>query len=117
MADRRDAIERRIAVLVADAEGPPQSLGVADLEHVLLARLAAARRIGPRGESITVLLDEPFERIHGERKSGILDAVERLSGSVQIVYLSNDVDVLVWARRRGAGGAVTLLEPSPEAAV
>jgi hypothetical protein len=117
MTDRRDAIERRIAVLVADAEGPPQSLGIADLEHVLLARLAAARRIGPRGESVTVLLDEPFERIHGERKSGILDAVERLSASVQIVYLSNDVDVLVWARRRGAGGAVTLLEPSPEPAI
>jgi len=117
MTDRRDAIERRIAVLVADAEGPPQSLGIADLEHVLLARLAAARRIGARGESVTVLLDEPFERIHGERKSGILDAVERLSASVQIVYLSNDVDVLVWARRRGAGGAVTLLEPSPEPAV
>ena len=90
------------------------ALDVDAVQQVLLGRLAAARRVGPYGESVTVVFDEPFERIHGERKWSILDALEKLSASVQLVYLTDDVDVLVWARRRASRGSVSLLEPASE---
>jgi hypothetical protein len=113
LADRREALERRLAAL--------GSAGLADVapdadavQQVLLGRLAAARRVGPYGESISVVFDEPFECIHGERKWAILDAIEKLSASVQLVYLTDDVDVLVWARRRASRGSVSLLEPASE---
>ncbi len=113
MADRREALERRMSVL-ASSVLDDLTLDVAELQQVLLGRLAAARRVGPYGESVTVVFDEPFERIHGDRKWSILDALEKLSASVQLVYLTDDVDVLVWARGRGAKGAVSLLEVSAD---
>jgi len=115
LTDRREALERRVAVLISGDADLSAPLETADLEQVLLGRLAAARRVGPHGESVTMILDEPFERIRGERKNNMLDAVERLSSSVQVIYLTDDVDVLVWARRRGPGGALSLLEPAREA--
>jgi hypothetical protein len=63
-----------------------------------------------------VVLDEPFGAVHGDRKWAILDAVERLSASTQLIYLTDDVDVLVWARRRSIAGTVSLLEPTSEPA-
>jgi hypothetical protein len=70
--------------------------------------------VGPAGENVTVVFDEPFERIHGDRKWTLLDVLEKLSASVQLVYLTDDVDVLVWARRRSSRGTVSLLEPAHE---
>ena len=113
LADRREALERRLSVLGSGALADT-ALDLAELQQVLLGRLAAARRVGPYGESITVVFDEPFERIHGERKWGILDVLEKLSASVQLVYLTDDVDVLVWARRRATRGSVSLLEPTSD---
>ena len=113
LTDRREALERRVAFLSGEHD-LPATVPSADLEALLLGRLAAARRVGPHGEAVTVTLNEPFEYVKGDRKWAVLDAVERLSSSVQIVYLTDDVDVLVWARRRAPAGAVSLLEPTPE---
>jgi hypothetical protein len=114
LTDRRDAIQRRVAVLAGTA-GPAGGPGGADLEDVLLGRLAATRRVGPSAESLPVVLDDPFETVRGDRKWAVLDAVERLAASTQLIYLTNDVDVLVWARRRSSSDGISLLEPSPEA--
>jgi hypothetical protein len=83
---------------------------------MLLGRLASARRVGPSGESVSVVFDEPFERVHGDRKWALLDSLEKLSASVQLVYLTDDVDVLLWARGRTSRGTVSLLEPARDAA-
>jgi len=115
LTDRREAVERRVAVLTSEG-GASGAVDPADVQQRLLARLAAARRVGPSGRTVPVVLDEPFERIRGDRKWRILDAVDRLAASVQIIYLTDDVDVLVWARARRPAGTVTLLEPSPEPA-
>ena len=115
MADRREALERRVTVLT-DGAFDAELLDVAEVQQVLLGRLASARRVGPAGESVTVVFDEPFERIHGDRKWALLDALEKLSASVQLVYLTDDVDVLVWARRRSSRGTVSLLEPARDVA-
>ena len=113
LTDRREALERRVAVL-ASRSGAPGPTDTTEIEDVLLARLAAARRVGPRSESMTVVLDDPFETIKGDRKVALLDTVERLSAAVQLVYLTDDVDVLVWARRRKPDGAISLLEPTAD---
>jgi hypothetical protein len=113
LTDRREALERRVAVL-AGRSGAATPTSTTDVEDVLLARLAAARRVGPHAESVTVVLDDPFEGISGDRKWALLDTVERLSGAVQLVYLSNDVDVLVWARQRQPDGAISLMEPTAQ---
>ncbi len=63
-----------------------------------------------------LVLNDPFEQVHGDRKWAILETVERLAGSLQLTYLTDDVDTIVWGRRRAAAGAVSLLEPVTEAA-
>jgi hypothetical protein len=117
LTDRREALERRVAVLDGRGHerGQADSIDAVDLEQVLLARMATARRVGPAGETVPLILNEPFEHIHGDRKWAILEALERLSGSVQLAYLTDDVDTIVWARRRAAAGFISLLEPVAEA--
>lgn len=114
LADRRHAVERRVNVLEAaqgDNQPASSSADTAEVERYLLARLAAVRGAGGGREALPLILDEPFQRIRGERKWEILDLVERLSGSAQLVYLSNDPDVQLWARRRAASNSLMLLEP------
>jgi hypothetical protein len=116
VADRREALARRVEVLTNGALEEAQ-LDLADAQQVLLGRLASARRVGPSGESVPVVFDEPFERIHGDHKWALLDSLEKLSASVQLVYLTDDVDALVWARGRASRGTLTLLEPARDADV
>ena len=63
-----------------------------------------------------MLLDEPFLRLRGESKWAMLDLVERLAEKTQMIYLTDDVDVVVWARRRSALGVLALLEPVADVA-
>lgn len=117
LVDRRNALERRVRVLEAesgDSAGPVVEAG--DLEPQLLARLAGARRPGTADETLFLVLDEPFAKVRGEGKWAALDMVERLGSQVQMLYLSDDPDVVAWARRRVAVGAVTLMEPVAEPA-
>lgn len=113
LADRRSAVERRVNVLeAASGDGSAAVLAdVADVERYLLARITSARSVGGGSECLPVILDEPFARIRGERKWEILDLVERLAEKTQIVYLSDDGDVQLWARRRAGTGSLLLLEP------
>ena len=41
--------------------------------------------------------------------SAILDMLERVSEKRQLIYLTNDPDVMTWARRRAASGTIGLL--------
>jgi len=115
LSERRDRLAARIYAM-AEGTFDPSSIDVGEVQQIMLGRLAAARRVGPAGESVTVVLDEPFHRIHGDRKWALLDALEKLSASVQLVYLTDDVDVLVWARGRSRRGTMSLLEPARDAA-
>ncbi len=116
IADRREALARRVEV-VANGALDDALHDLTEVQQVLLGRLASARRVGPSGESVPVVFDEPFERIHGDNKWALLDSLEKLSASVQLVYLTDDVDVLVWARGRAPRGALSLLEPARDADV
>jgi hypothetical protein len=118
LADRRSAVERRVAVLessLGDTTAKPL-VEPPDIEQLLLARVIAARNAGPSGEVLPVLLDEPFLRLRGDSKWAMLDLVERLAEKTQMIYLTDDVDVVVWARRRSASGSLALLEPVTDVA-
>jgi uncharacterized protein YhaN len=117
LADRRAAVERRVSVLETQAridhfiDGDGSTL--ADIEKYLLARISAVRSTGNGKESLPLILDEPFVNIRGGDKWELLDLVERLSKSAQVVYFSNDPDVQMWARRRAGTDSLLLLEPAP----
>jgi hypothetical protein len=115
LMDRKAAVDRRVHVLEAslDGEGGGNGIDVEDLRRQLIARLTDARK-GGTGESLPVLLNEPLIRVRGEAKWELLDLIERVADKTQVVYLTDDHDVVVWARRRAGGSSLALLEPVNE---
>ena len=61
-----------------------------------------------------MILDEALVRVRGEHKWELLDLIDRVADKTQIVYLTDDYDVVVWARRRAGGSSLALLEPVTE---
>ena len=113
VADRHAAMERRVAALVqANGAGDAESLAdLAELHQLVLAHLTTAAHVGPRGEPVPVLLDEPFVRVPAERKWELMDLLCRLGEKTQLLYVTDDPFVGAWARRRADAGAILLLEP------
>ena len=116
VADRRSALERRVAVLEAglDSTGAITRVTAREIEPQLQARLAAARRPGSHDETIPLFVDEALSRLRAEVKWAILDMIERCANQVQMIYLTDDPDVVTWARRRVGVDALSLLEPTAE---
>jgi len=115
LVDRKSAVERRVHVLEASSDGDGGSadggLDIDDVRRQLLARLTEARK-GP--EPLPVLVDDALVRVRGDSKWDLLDLLDRVADKTQIVYLTDDHDVVLWARRRAGGGSLMLLEPVNE---
>jgi hypothetical protein len=116
VSDRKSALERRVAVLEAglDESGAITRVTAREIEPQLQARLAAARRPGSHDETIPLLVDEALMRLRSEVKWALLDMIERCSNQVQMIYLTDDPEVVQWARRRVGVDALSLLEPTAE---
>ncbi len=117
IADRHAALERRVAIL-EDHHGDigvPTPTKIAELERFLQDRLAALRHCGVEGESLPLVLDECFLHLRADAKWSMLDLVDRLSAHAQVIYLSDDVEVATWARRRATTGSISFLDPLREA--
>jgi len=117
LADRKAAVERRVHVLESSLEGGggggEPGIDAEDVRGQLIARLTDARKAAG-DEALPVVLDETLVRVRGEHKWELLDLIERVADKTQIVYLTDDYDVVVWARRRAGGSALALLEPVSE---
>ena len=117
LSDRRNAMERRVAVLESTlgitSSGATRATA-AEVEPTLQARLASVRRAGAHDETLPLIMDEAFGRLGSEAKWTLLDMVDRVAAQVQIVYLTDDPDVITWARRRVGAGTLSLLEPVAE---
>jgi hypothetical protein len=116
LMDRKAAVERRVNVLEASVDGELSVGGGIDAEDVrrqLIARLTDARK-GAGDEPLPVVFDEALVRVRGEQKWELLDLLDRVADKTQIVYLTDDHDVVLWARRRAGGGSLMLLEPVNE---
>jgi tetratricopeptide (TPR) repeat protein len=116
ITDRHSAVERRVAVLEAGLEGAGVTGRVTtrEVEPQLQARLAAVRRPGSHDETIPLLVDEALLRLDSEVKWSMLDMLERCAAQVQMVYLTDDPEVITWARRRVGADALSLLESSAD---
>lgn len=113
LADRRAALERRVAILEEQyGEGTaPTKARLAEIERELQHRLARLRHCGTANAPLPQIMDECFVHLRPDVKWAMLDLVDRLSGSAQIVYMTDDPDVTVWARRRANAGSVAFLDP------
>lgn len=104
---RRCSDDRRGA---SAAEHAADSLG--EVTAVLLARLARLRQIGPGGESFPAIVDDAVRDLPSDAKPALLDRLLQASTRQQVILLTDDADVVTWARGAVATGRVSLLEPS-----
>ena len=75
----------------------------------LIGWLGRARNAGSRGAPSLAVLNEPLIGLGPRPTWDLLDAVERLSNMVQVVYLTADPAVASWATPRSAAGALQLV--------
>jgi len=86
-----------------------------DLAHAILARMARARTVADLGETFPLIIDEPFADLDPGLKAPLLELLSRASGSPQVILLTADEDVASWARLEALTGALSVLEPTPDA--
>ncbi len=116
LADRREALSRRVTVLEASAGTGAQLVTAEEAEMVLLGRFAQTRRVGPEAEPVPVVVDDALAAFSRQDKWRLLDLLARLGEASQVVYLTNDEETLEWARGRSVNGSLGLLAPEPVAA-
>jgi hypothetical protein len=85
----------------------------ANLAHALVTHLSDVRKMGPEGESLPLLLDDPFVALDPSVKPALLELLSRSAGSPQVIFLTNDPDVLTWARLEALTGEIGILEAAP----
>jgi len=72
----------------------------ADAEIYLLARVAAVRSVGELG-SLPLVMVEPLVSLPQEDRRRVLEMVVRMSEIVQVIYLSDDPEIVRWAESLG----------------
>ena len=85
-----------------------------DLAQILVARLSEVRSAGPKGDSLPLVLDEPFIDVDPTVKPLLLELLSTTAGSPQLIFLTEDPDVAAWARVEALTGDVSIIEPRPE---
>lgn len=83
---------------------------VPQLVERLIGWLGRARNAGSRGTSSLAVLSDPLRGLNDEQTRSLLDAVERLSNMVQVVYLTNEQTVVDWANERADSGNLGIVE-------
>ena len=116
LADRREALSRRVMILETSAGTGPLLVTAEEAEMVLLGRFAQTRRIGSEAEPIPVIVDDALAAFPRHDKWRLLDLLARLGEASQVVYLTDDEETLEWARSRSVKGGLGLLAPEPAAA-
>jgi hypothetical protein len=109
--DRVIAAQRRIATLAADVTGGGAE--AAEMAQGVIARLADLRHACSSGDSLPLLLDDPFTGSGTAAKQWLLELVGRSAGSPQCVLLTEDAEVAAWARMEAIGGQLAVIEATP----
>jgi hypothetical protein len=78
-----------------------------ELEWYLLARLAAQRAVSYAG-SVPLVLDEALHDLSGAALVRVLERLERMSGAVQLIVLTDDPAATAWAAEAGLERALVL---------
>ncbi|HEY2814210.1 MAG TPA: hypothetical protein VGJ03_12160 [Acidimicrobiales bacterium] len=90
-----------------DAAVVASAAAVEELEWYLLSRLAGQRSLSYAG-SLPFVLDDALRGVRGDGLNHLLGRLERMSSAVQVIILSEDIEVAAWADSIGADRAVTL---------
>jgi hypothetical protein len=116
LADRREALARRVTILETSAgTAGPVLVAAEEAEMVLLGRFAQTRRVGPEAEPVPVLVDDALAAFPRHEKWRLLDLLARLGEASQVVYLTDDEETLDWARSRSVNGSLGLAVPEAAA--
>ena len=86
----------------------------ADIAHAVAAHLTRLRHLGSGGESLPLILDDPFIDVPSSTKLSLLELLSRSAGSPQVILLTDQEDVASWARLEALTGEVALVEPHTE---
>ncbi len=73
---------------------------IEDIEWYLLARLAAQRAVGDAG-SVPLVLDDTFRDLDVAEAVRVMESMERMSGAVQVIAVSDDRALSFWAEALG----------------
>jgi hypothetical protein len=112
-----EQLARRLAAASAELDAvvarltPPTPEVDTDAERIggrLLDHLAGAG--GPHPGCTLGVLDEAFAHVPVRSTWDLLDMLERVSGRVQLVFLTDSPYVTAWARRKAPAGTATLLD-------
>jgi hypothetical protein len=85
-----------------------------ELAHSLVTRITEVRNAGKHGESLPLVLDDPFRDVESSVKPLLLELLSTAAGA-QIIYLTEDEDVASWARLEALTGELSIIEPAPAA--
>ena len=113
--DHRDEIESAVARRGETVAAASSDANPAQLAHWLAARFTGLRHVGPSGESLPMILDDPLVGVESSVKQWILELIGRSAGSPQVIYLTSDPEVAAWARLEAIAGHLSVLEPAPDA--
>ena len=83
------------------------------LGEQLLLRIQELQSVGPRGEEVPLILDEPFEGLEPAALRWLLELLLRAGGHPQLVLLTEDPEIAAWAEREAVGGNVGVVAPAP----
>ena len=83
------------------------SMPVDDVEWYLLARLASLRSVSYAG-SVPIVLVDALEGLSGADVRRVLDRLERMAASVQVMILTEDDEVAAWAQSVGEDRAAVV---------
>lgn len=86
----------------------------AELAHSLIIHMTRLRAIGRAGESMPLIIDDPFLDIPAPTRAALLELLARSAGSPQLVLLTEQADVADWARLEALTGEVALVEPNAD---
>ena len=78
----------------------------------LITHLGRLRTIGSGGESMPLILDDPFTEVAPSTKLTLMELLGRTAGSPQVILLTDQDEVASWARLEALTGEVALVEPS-----
>jgi hypothetical protein len=108
VAGERDEVERRrweAKQAAAGAEAEEASLDA--IEWYVLARLAQQRAVSFVG-SAPFAIDDAFADWSAADLVGILARLARMSEVIQVIFLTDDVEVAAWARSLGPDRAAVI---------
>jgi uncharacterized protein YhaN len=90
-----------------DRAAPQAPARADDLEWYLLARLAAQRNLSFAG-SVPLVLDDTLAGLDAASASAVLERLERMASTVQLVILTEDLTAASWAESAGPERALVV---------